>query len=62
MRVTWGRKLQSLLQCDLPRRAVEEVGSAYDVGDVLQRIIYDHGELLGEGPIAAANNHIATFA
>src|SRR6185369_13660283 len=46
---------------DLPGRAVEEVGAAHHVGDALQGIINDHGELIGEGSVAAPDDDVAAL-
>jgi len=62
MRVARGGQAQCLLQCDLPRRAVEEIGAAHNVRDALQRIIDDNGELVGKGAIATADDDIAALA
>src|SRR5205807_7652725 len=51
-----------LLQRDLPGRAVEQVGTADDVRHPLQRIVHDHRQLIGERPVAAADDDVPALA
>ncbi len=50
------------LKRDLPRRALDQVCAAHDVGNLLVRVIDRHRELIGEDAVAAANDHITEIA
>jgi hypothetical protein len=52
-------QLQRLQQCQLPRGAVEQVGTANYIRDALIGIVDHHRELIGKYAIATAHNHIA---
>lgn len=57
--VCHGRQAEFLLQYDLPRRVVEQVGAAHDMRDALCGVIHDNGELVGEKSVAAAQDEVA---
>jgi len=62
VRVARGGKLQGLLQCDLPGRAVEQIRAAHDMRDTLQCIINHDRELVGESAVTTADDHIPALA
>jgi hypothetical protein len=55
------RQAEAPLQQDLPRRGVEQVGAAHDLGDALQRIVDDHRQLVGPVAVGARKHEVADF-
>ena len=49
---------QQLLQQPVDRCRCEEVAPTYDVGDALQRVVYDHRQMVGRRPVLAAQDDI----
>ncbi|MNL04214.1 hypothetical protein D3C87_1247790 [compost metagenome] len=52
---------QQVLQVDLARRGVEQIGPAHDMGDALRGVIHHHGELIGPQAVRAAQDEVAEF-
>ena len=50
-----------MLQQDLARRGIEQVGTTHDLGDALRGIVHDHRQLVGPQPVGAAQHEIANF-
>jgi hypothetical protein len=59
--VTGRPSSQRLLQRNLPGRAVEEIRSADDIGDLLLGIVHRDRQLIGDEGIAAPDHDIATL-
>ena len=57
--VFWSKQPQMLLQIDLFRRGIEQVGTANDMRDMLLIIIDDDGELVGKNLIFSFDDKIA---
>jgi len=47
---------------DLARGRGEQVGAAHDVGDVLEGVVHDYCELVGEQAVGALHDEVADFA
>ena len=58
MHVIGGRVAQQLLQPDLAGRGVHDVDAPDDFGYALHCIVDDHGQLIGNEPVAAADHEI----
>jgi hypothetical protein len=58
MRVSGGGEPEGFLKGDLPGSVIEEIRSPDDVGDALKRIVHHDRELISEGPVAPADDHI----
>ena len=56
--ITRRRQRQSLLQVDLPGRALQQVSTAHDVANTLGGVIDYDGKLVGECTITAPDNGI----
>jgi hypothetical protein len=56
--ITRRRQRQSLLQVDLPGRALQQVGTAHDVANTLRGVIDYDGKLVGKRTITAPDNGI----
>lgn len=56
--VGWRRVAQELLQMHLAWRGIEQIGSAHHVGDALEGIINDDGQLVGEDAIGSQNGEV----
>jgi len=56
------RHAQPLLQPDLARRRIEQIGAANDIGDPGIGVVDDHGQLVGELPVGAQQDEIADLA
>ena len=52
------RQRQSLLQVDLPGRALQQVGTAHDVANTLLGVVDYDGKLVGKCTITAPDNGI----
>ena len=59
--VCWSGITEQLLQVDLSRRRVEQVGTAHDFGNILYGIIHHHGKLVGEQAVSALDDEITAF-
>jgi hypothetical protein len=57
--VAWHRQAQCLLQQDLPRGGVEQVGAAHHFGHALCGVIDHHGQLVGPAAIRTAQHEVA---
>src|SRR5262249_13493531 len=55
-------KPQCALKSDLPRRAVQKITAAHDVGDCLAGVVDDHGELVCEDAVASTDHNIPAGA
>src|SRR5690606_23013661 len=53
---------EQLLQIELTRRVVEQVGAAHDVGDALVGVIEHHGQLVGVQAVTAPDDEVAHLA
>jgi hypothetical protein len=56
--ITRRRQRQSLLKVDLPGRALQQVGAANDIADILRGVIDYDGKLVGKRAITALDNGI----
>ena len=59
MKIRRYRAAESLQQQDLARRRRDQVGSAHDVGNALQIVVDDDGELIREQTVGAPHDKIA---
>ena len=59
MQVLGARQPQGLLQHNLARRVVGQVGTAHDVGHALGGVIYHYGKLVGPQTVGAAQDKVA---
>ena len=59
MQVLRGGQAQGALQQHLAGRIVGEVGAAHHMGDALQAVIDDHGQLIGPQAIGPAQHEVA---
>ena len=49
---------EDVLQEDLPRCGIQQVGAAHHMGDALERVVHDHGQLVGEKAVLAQEHEI----
>jgi len=59
--VTRRRVTEPLLQINLSRRRVQQVGAADDVRDALRRVVHHHGQLIGVRSIRALEYEITNL-
>ena len=57
--IRWCRQIEQRLQQPLDVGRLEEVGAADHVGDPLQRVVDDHGQMVGDPDILASQDDVA---
>src|SRR5262249_22177268 len=56
------RQAETLLQINLARRRVEQVGAAHDIGDPLRGVVHHYGELVRVEAVGAPEDEVAHVA
>ena len=53
------RKAQLAVEPELPRRGGKQIAAPHDLRDTAERVVADHGKLIGEDPVRSAQNEVA---
>jgi len=53
------RESQGLVEQNLARGGLQQVGSPYNLVDVHERVIHNHGKLIGKDVVRAADDEIS---
>ena len=61
MHVSRGGKSQQVLQINLARRRIQQIGAAHDMRDALEYIVDDYCQLICKQAIRAFHHEIANF-
>ena len=59
MKIRRRRQFEKLLEVDLPGRGIDQVGTAYNMGNPLMSIVYRTGKVIGKYPVRTIENEIA---
>ena len=62
MHVTRSHQAQRLLQSNLPKGGVEQIGAPDDLRDTLEMVVNDHGQLIRKQPVSSSDDEIVPAA